>query len=62
MDAVVLARLINLAPILSEDKLARTANLATNLSARLSDFKKKRGGVECLCILLKEIYERFLSV
>ncbi|EEF14560.1 hypothetical protein CAMRE0001_1164 [Campylobacter rectus RM3267] len=37
MDAVVLAQLINLAPILSEDKLALTANLVTNLSARLSD-------------------------
>ena len=61
MDAVVLARLINLAPILSGGKPARTANLATNLSARLSDLKKE-GGVECLCILLKEIYERFLSV
>ena len=46
MDAVVLARLINLAPILGEGKLARTANLMTNLSARLSDLKKKGGGVE----------------
>ena len=44
MDAVVLARLINLAPILGEGKPARTANLATNLSVRLSDFLKKRGG------------------
>ena len=58
MDAVVLARLINLAPILGENKPARTANLATNLSARLSDFfkRKKKGGgkVECLCISFKE--------
>ena len=44
MDAVVLARLINLAPILSGGKPARTANLATNLSARLSDLKKEGGG------------------
>ena len=53
MDAVVLARLINLAPILGGGKLARTANLATNLSARLSDLKKKGGGVKWFYILFK---------
>lgn len=55
MDAVVLARLINLAPILGGGKLARTANLVTNLSARLSDLKKERegGGVKWFYILFK---------